>query len=72
MTGIFKTLWDTALVLLNVIGSVWEWLNTELSLGFTVFGFEVNIASFVPIEFLGYGIITLLVFWFIKALVPVA
>ncbi|MEM1974265.1 MAG: hypothetical protein QXN68_05705 [Thermoplasmata archaeon] len=72
MTGIFKTLWDTAVLLLSVIGDVWEWLSNEVSLGFTVFGWEINLATFVPIEFLGYGILALLLIWFIKGLVPMA
>lgn len=70
MENIIGNLWDIAETLIKNINRVWEWLNEPFYIGFELFGFTISLGSFVPIQLIGTGILVLLGFWFIKALLP--
>ena len=70
MNNILGNLWDIAISLIENVNKVWEWLNEPFNISFELFGFTINLGSFVPIQLIGTGILVLLGFWFIKALLP--
>ena len=69
MTNIFQNLWNLATEMITVIGTVWDWLNTDLIINIpitipVIFPDGINFdLGFAPIWLLGGGIITLIVFW---------
>jgi hypothetical protein len=69
MTNIFQNLWNLATEMITVIGTVWDWLNTNLVINIpitipVIFPDGINFdLGFAPIWLLGGGIITLIVFW---------
>lgn len=69
MTNIFQNLWNLATEMIIVIGTVWDWLNTNLVINIpitipVIFPDGINFdLGFAPIWLLGGGIMTLIVFW---------
>lgn len=63
-----KNLWDIAVALIDNISNVWDWMNKPVIIDLPV----IDPISFVPIDMLGVGLLTLMLFWFIKELVPLA
>lgn len=70
MENILGNLWDITITLIENISKVWQWLNEPFNIGFEIFGFNISLGSFVPIHLIGGGILVLLGFWVIKALLP--
>lgn len=70
MENIILNLWEIAETLIKNVSRVWQWLNEPFTIGFTLFGFEISLGTFVPIHLIGAGILVLLGFWFIKSLLP--
>lgn len=69
--GVLRTLYNLILTWADMITQFWNWFQTPVNLGFDIplIGF-VGI-DFIPLNLLGIGILTLVFFWLIKALVPV-
>lgn len=66
MNESIRILWNVALSLIEGIGVLWEWLTNEFTLkflGYTIF-------SATPIYLIGGGFVAIIIFWFIKGLVP--
>lgn len=72
MENILENLWNIAVSLIENVNIVWDWLNKPFKLEIDLVLFKLNFGSFVPIHFLGAGIIILIGFWFIKSLIPAA
>ena len=72
MEHILSNLWDIAIALIENVNAVWEWLNKPYNIGFELFGFTISLGSFVPIHLIGGGILVLIGFWVVKALLPSA
>ncbi|HEY8363658.1 MAG TPA: hypothetical protein VIK77_12455 [Tissierellaceae bacterium] len=70
MENILINLWEIVESLIKNINRVWEWLNEPFTIGFKLFGFEISLGTFVPLNLIGGGILVLLGFWLIKALLP--
>jgi len=70
MENIILNLWEIAETLIKNVSRVWQWLNEPFTIGFTLFGFEISLGTFVPIHLIGTGILVLLGFWFVKSLLP--
>lgn len=70
MENIIVNLWNIAISLIENISRVWQWLNEPFTIGFSLFGFDISLGTFVPINLIGTGIIALLGFWVIKSLLP--
>lgn len=70
MENILGNLWDIAITLIENISKVWQWLNEPFEIGFELFGFKISLGSFVPVHLIGGGILVLLGFWIVKALLP--
>lgn len=70
MENILINLWEIAESLIRNISKVWQWLNEPFEIGFELFGYSISLGSFVPLHLIGGGILVLLGFWFIKALLP--
>lgn len=70
--NLMSEIWLLGMSLLNGIVGLWEWLNEPIKLGFEVFGFYIGIEPVAPIWFVGGGLISLMIYLFIKALVPMA
>lgn len=67
----FNSLFFVSQKLMESVGVLVEWLKTPLKLGFDipVIGFiGVNLSS--PLSLIAYGMVGLIVFWCIKAIVP--
>lgn len=75
--NLFNSIWNMALGLIEVIGVVWNWLISPLSIDIPLLSdipligswFEWSL-DFSPLELLGVGILLLLVLWFVKNLIP--
>lgn len=65
----FKTLYNTGKIIVQKGQEGWFWLNTEHHFGIKLFTFNIGF-EFVPMNYLGTAILSLLVWWVIKALVP--
>ena len=61
-----NNLFELALNLLRNIESIWTWLNNKYTFDLPFF----EPISFIPINLLGTGILTLFVLWFVKELIP--
>lgn len=70
MENIILNLWEIAEAIIKNINKVWEWLNEPFNIGFELFGFNISLGSFVPLHLIGGGILVLLGFWIVKALLP--
>lgn len=69
---IINALWDFVLTLLAGISSLWDWLNNPINLNIDLGLFKIGIPTFTPLSLVGAGLIGLVIWWFIKSLVPVA
>jgi hypothetical protein len=67
MSNILNKLWEIALLVVKQVDVIWNFLNTRF--GFSILTFEIG---FVPIDLISYSLITLVGFWFVKALIPTA
>lgn len=69
--GLFESLISVSMQLMRAVGSVINWLQQPLELGFRipVIGFVgLNLGS--PLTLIGSGILGLIVFWAVKSIVP--
>lgn len=73
----FKILWDLSITLIESIGKAWNWLSNDIKLDIPWFripyllpdGISLSF-GFSALELLGASLITLLIFWVAKALIP--
>lgn len=71
MTNIFQNLWNIAETMINMIGIVWNWLNTNLVINIPltiplIFPDGINFdLGFAPIWLIGPGLGVLVVYWFV-------
>lgn len=71
MTNILKNLWDLAISMIEKIGLVWDWLNTNLVINIpitipVIFPDGINWdLGFAPIWLLSAGLVTLIIYWVI-------
>lgn len=75
--NLFNSLWNMAKNLIEIIGDVWNWLSAPLEINIPflrdvplVGGWFEWSLDYSPIELLGVGIITLVLLWIIKHLIP--
>lgn len=74
----FTILWNLAIRMLEAIGEAWNWLAEDIKLEITWLklplilpnGVSINL-GFSALELLGASLITLLIIWVVKALVPI-
>lgn len=68
--ALFRELYNTVIDLSGAVQSIFDWLMKKQTFGFKLFGELIGI-ELVPIKVIGAtGILVLIGFWLIKALVP--
>lgn len=72
-----ESIYNMAVGLIEVIGVVWNWLSDPLKIDIPLLrniplvGGWFNISlNYSPLEFIGVGILVLLILWIIKSLIP--
>lgn len=67
--NVLKILWDFVMMMLSGVGKLWQLLTTPIPLGFDlpIIGF---VGFTIPAPILVFGA-SIVVFWIIKAIVPV-
>lgn len=64
--NIIQTIWDICISLIENASKLWEFITTPQTIKLPL----IQDLSFTPINYIGAGIITLIVLWLIKALIP--